>query len=64
MDAAFASLDSPGDALTPFAVEARYDNDFWPTIETVREARDAARTIRDFVLLRLPPGLRRGSTEG
>ena len=52
---AFSSLLALADTLTPYAVDLRYDNDFWPSIDVVREARDAALTIKDFVLQRLPP---------
>ncbi|MCH8854245.1 MAG: hypothetical protein IID41_16575 [Planctomycetes bacterium] len=40
--------------LTPYAVALRYDDEFWPSVETARQALDAAITIRDFVLARLP----------
>jgi HEPN domain-containing protein len=56
-DAAFSTLSTSADILTPYAVELRYDNDFWPTVDAVREARDAALAIRAFVLPRLPPEL-------
>ena len=54
MDTAFATLEPQADLLTPYAVEARYNNDFWLTTETVREAREAAQTIQQFVMVRLP----------
>ena len=53
-DAEFATLKTLGQNLTPFAVELRYDAEFWPAPETVRGALAAASTIRDFVLVRLP----------
>jgi HEPN domain-containing protein len=43
MDAAFTTLEPIADLPTPYAVEARYDNDFWPTVETAQEAYDASR---------------------
>ncbi len=43
-----------GQELTPYAVALRYDDEFWPTAETAREALTAASSIRDFVLSRLP----------
>ena len=55
VDAAFTALESIADLLTPYAVEARYDNDFWPTVETVQEAYDAIQIVRQFVRQRLPP---------
>ena len=54
---AFASLGPLASTLTPYATTLRYDPVLWPSLEVAREARDAAVTIRDFVLLRLPPGL-------
>lgn len=53
-DPAFLSLQSVGVQLTPYATNLRYDAEFWPTPDTVVEARDAARAIRQFVLDRLP----------
>jgi HEPN domain-containing protein len=64
MDAAFASLESLADLLTPYAVEARYDNEFWPSAEDVEEARDASRTIGQFVYQRLPPQVRPSAAPG
>ena len=43
--------------LTPFAVELRYDEDFWPSLEIAREARDAALKIKQLVAQRLPQKL-------
>jgi hypothetical protein len=40
--------------LTPYATRLRYDDSFWPTLETVSQARASALKIRDFVLSRLP----------
>jgi HEPN domain-containing protein len=54
VDAAFSALKPLGQSLTPYAVELRYDEEFWPTIETARQAFDAAVTIRRFVVDRLP----------
>jgi len=53
-DAAFSALKPLGQSLTPYAVELRYDEEFWPTIETARQAFDAAATICRFVADRLP----------
>jgi len=43
-----------GQTLTPYAVELRYDNEFWPSEETARRALDAALKIRGLVLEGLP----------
>jgi len=40
--------------LTPYAVRLRYDAEFWPELETAKQARASALKIRDFVLSRLP----------
>jgi HEPN domain-containing protein len=54
LDASFHSLAPLGIELTPYAVSLRYDDSFWPTLETAKQARASALTIRDFVLARLP----------
>jgi HEPN domain-containing protein len=54
-DPRFLTIKPAGEELTPYAVQARYDTDFWPPLDVVRGAREAATTIRDFVLGRLPP---------
>ena len=46
--------------LTPYAVELRYDEEFWPTLETARQAYQAALTIKTFVLDRLPEEMKPG----
>jgi HEPN domain-containing protein len=50
VDGSFQSLLGLAEPLTPYAVELRYDTDFWPTEEAAVEARDAARAVKDFVL--------------
>lgn len=57
-DPAFAALLTLAEELTPYAVELRYDSEFWPTQETAASAEAAARAIRELVLERLPAGLR------
>lgn len=57
-DASFAGIKGVGQGLTPYAVELRYDDEFWPSEETAREALDAALAIVQFVGERLPEGLR------
>lgn len=56
-DPSFRSLLPTVEPLTPYAVEARYDLDFWPTSETAQDARSAVATVRTFVLSRLSPEL-------
>ncbi len=56
-DPSFADIKELGKGLTPYAIEPRYDDDFWPSEETAREAVTAAVAIRDFVLERLPEGI-------
>ena len=40
--------------LTPYAVEARYDLEFWPSVAATEEARACSRTVGEFVVRRLP----------
>ncbi|KPJ73748.1 MAG: hypothetical protein AMS14_06395 [Planctomycetes bacterium DG_20] len=54
-DASFRSLIPVVEPLTPYAVELRYDDEFWPSVEVAREARASALAVREFVLSRLPP---------
>lgn len=53
-DPGFAEIERAGEELTPYAVQAGYDADFSPSFETVRQALETARQIKDFVLARLP----------
>ena len=54
VDPSLMTIKTLGQELTPYAVELRYDDEFWPPSETAQEALDAATTIRDRVLDRLP----------
>jgi HEPN domain-containing protein len=54
MDAGFHSLAPLAAELTPYAVRLRYDDEFWPELETAKQARASALKIRDFVLSHLP----------
>ncbi len=54
VETAFHSLAPLVAPLTPYAVELRYDEEFWPSPEAAQEARTAAVAVRDFVLKRLP----------
>ncbi len=53
-DPSFLSLKFPGQELTPYAVELRYDEEFWPSHETASQALDAAVAIKKFVMDRIP----------
>jgi len=53
-DPDFISIKSLGQELTPYAVELRYDDEFWPAAATASQALDAALTIKQFVMGRLP----------
>jgi HEPN domain-containing protein len=44
--------------LTPFAVEMRYDFEFWPSSETAKEALDLALEVRRVILTLIPPEAR------
>ena len=54
LDASFRSLLPIVEPLTPYAVELRYDTEFWPGLEVAQAARQAALTVRDFTLNKLP----------
>jgi len=57
-DPDFISIRSLGQELTPYAVELRYDDEFWPAAATASQALDAALTIKEFVIDRLPSEMR------
>ena len=61
IDATFRSLLPSATPLTPYAVELRYDDSFWPSQEAAEEARAGALTLLSHVLNRLPPGLRKAA---
>jgi HEPN domain-containing protein len=44
--------------LTPFAVELRYDFEFWPSHDTAQEAFALALAVRQAVLAAVPPQTR------
>ena len=41
--------------LNPFAVEMRYDDEFWPTANETMLALEAANRIHSFVIAHFPP---------
>ena len=53
-DPAFQELLETAAALTPYAVELRYDDDFWPSPDTATAAHEMALKVKRFVLARLP----------
>ena len=57
-DPSFSSLKGSAGSLTPYAVELRYDDDFWPLVTDAHQALEAALAIRDHVLERLPAGMK------
>ena len=56
-DSAFDSLLADATSLNPYAVEMRYDDEFWPSAEDVAEQLTKAETIHRFVVERLPQTL-------
>ncbi len=59
-DPSFLSIKTLSQELTPYAVELRYDDEFWPSVETARQALDAALAIKRFVMDRLPAEIKPG----
>lgn len=57
-DPGFLSIKSLGQQLTPYAVSLRYDAEFWPDVDVAEQALHAARTIKEFVVERLPEEMR------
>jgi HEPN domain-containing protein len=55
IDPAFRSLLPTVAPLTPYAVELRYDDSFWPSQQVAEEARASALFVLQFVLDRFPP---------
>ena len=53
-DPAFLTLKSLAQTLTPYAVELRYDDEFWPMAEIAKEALEAALKIKEMVINKLP----------
>lgn len=58
IDPAVRSLLPSVAPLTPYAVELRYDDSFWPTQKVAEEARESALFALRFILDRLPPEVR------
>ena len=45
-------------ALTPYAIQVRYDFEFWPGHDTAREAFGVAEGVRETILALVPPEAR------
>lgn len=54
IDAAFETLQEKAERLNPYAIEVRYDAEFWPELEAAHEAMEAAKAVHRFVLARWP----------
>ncbi len=54
VDPEFEQVREAASGLTPFAVETRYDAEFWPTVADTLEAFQAARAIHRMVVERWP----------
>ena len=61
LDPAFRSLLPIVAPLTPYAVELRYDDSFWPSEAVAQEARSSALAVLEFVLDRLPDDIRKSA---
>ncbi len=57
-DPSFADLRSVVEPLTPYAVELRYDQEFWPTETIATQARELATQVGKEVLALLPKAFR------
>jgi HEPN domain-containing protein len=61
LDTTFRSLLPFVRPLTPYAVELRYDDSFWPSQQVAEEARASALAVLQFVLDRLPADIRKAA---
>jgi len=61
IDPAFRSLLATVAPLTPYAVELRYDDSFWPSQQVAEEALSSAQAVFRFVLDRLPGDVRKSA---
>jgi HEPN domain-containing protein len=61
IDATFRSLLPAVASLTPYAVELRYDDSFWPSRQVAEEARATALAVFQFVLDRLPADIKQAA---
>ncbi len=56
-EASFQSMKTLGQALTPYAVQLRYDEDFWPAEQEATNAVQSAQALRAFVIPLLPAAM-------
>jgi HEPN domain-containing protein len=52
-DPTFKTLEPLALQLNPFAVQTRYDDEFWPDLAEVQDAVAAAKSIRQFIQVRM-----------
>jgi HEPN domain-containing protein len=57
LDEQFLALSTRVEPLTPYAVELRYDSDFWPTEEAATQANRVAEYVYVFLMQRMPAHL-------
>lgn len=53
IDSVFGSIREGASRLTPYAVELRYDEEFWPSIESAHSAYEMAVSIVELVKSRI-----------
>lgn len=58
LDSSFSTLKFSAQSLTPYAVELRYDDEFWPSSTDAEQAFQAATEIKDHILDRLPASMK------
>jgi HEPN domain-containing protein len=63
VDAALRELSAIVEPLTPYAVESRYDDQFWPSRDVAENARRLAKMVEQAILGRLPAEVTREAIE-
>jgi HEPN domain-containing protein len=53
-DPSLRELTATVEPLTPYAVETRYDDQFWPSRDVAENARRLAKAVEQAILSRLP----------
>lgn len=54
LDKTFSEIEPEAGILTPYAINVRYETEFWPTQEETEIAIKSANKIREFVIAHLP----------